>query len=125
MENNNTTIEKIDLLISKFQDPAYPEDLDKIKSLKETMQDLLAREALCQNETLKTIIKKYAIDVETSNKKLLIEDSTLLPDAQRDRLLDKKNLYLNFISTFDLLEIQKSIQGVDKEVDEEIAHLDL
>lgn len=116
-------IEKLDKLLSVFQDPAYVDDLEKIRSMKADTLDLLNREELCQNETLKETIKKFSGEVENINKRLLVEGSETLSTAERDRLIDKKNLYINFISYFDVEKLRKEIETVDKEVDAELEHV--
>lgn len=123
MTSNNPLLEKISFLQTKFSDPAYQDDLEKINSWKKDAEDLILREELCENDTLQTILKKYSKEVEEMHESLMTGDSTVLPDSKRDRLMDKKRLYQDFILTFDVLTIRTSLESVDKEVSEELANL--
>lgn len=124
-EKGHPILEKIDQLIEKFNDPAYPDDLVTIKTMRSDAEDLLSREALCQNEALKKIVRKYVTDIESFDVQLRNEDSKTLPDVARDRLIDKKKLYSDFVSQFDEIKIREELLAVDKEVAEQFAHLNL
>lgn len=125
-EKGHPTLEKIDQLISKFQDSsAYPDDIETLKSMRSNTEDLLAREALTQNEAMRKTVKKYNEDIASFDKQLINEDSKTFPDSARDRILDKKKLYMDFVSQFDEVKIRDELLAVDKEVADEFAHLNL
>ncbi len=124
MEKGHPLLEKIDLLRSKFKDPAYTDDLEKIQGWRKDAEELVAKEALCENDTLQQIIKGYEEEIEEMCESLMTGDSTVLKDYDRDRLMDKKRLYKKFVESFDLTNIRKSMESVDKEVSEELANLD-
>lgn len=122
-EQGHPLLEKVNTLQDKFKDPAYADDLEKIKSWKEALKDLIDREELFQNKKLQEILLKYKNDVVDMNTKILNNDSKTLGDYDRDRLLDKKKLYLEFIDTFNLDSIREALKSVDNEISDELASL--
>lgn len=123
-ENNigHPTLEKLKELKDKFANPAYKEDIFQIEAWETEVKDLLVRDELADKPSIKLILKRFYDEIDEVNALLLNSDSKLLSDIQRDRVLDKKKFYKEFLSLFDSTMIAKSIEAVDKEVDEELVN---
>lgn len=117
------TLDKIATLVKRFEDPAYASDVEQIRAWESTIKDLVAREELAQNPALEGVVEGYRKEVIDLEERIRTEDSTKLPDTQRDRLLDKVALYKGFLGRFDLKTIREEIAGIDNEVDENLAHV--
>lgn len=122
-EQGHPTLENLKELKAKFADPAWKEDIDVINSWEKEVKELIIREKLCENKALREIVKKFADDVTDMNTLLMNADSGTLSDEQRDRVLDRKKLYKDFIALFDPEEVRKSLEGVDKEVKANLKHV--
>lgn len=116
-EYTHPTLSALGTLREKLGDnPAYQSDIEQVTEWEKQVKDLVAREELAGSEKMKEIVAEYKSQVEAICGRLLTEDSTKLPEAQRDRLLDEKKLYEGFIVRFQLKEIRAAIETVDKEV---------
>lgn len=122
-EYTHPTLDKIASLRKRMENAAYADDLDKIGSWASAVKDLVAREDLAGNPVLDSTLEDLRKEAQDFEHRLRTEDSTKLPDAQRDRLLDKIALYNGFIGRFDIKTIREELESIDKMVDEELAHL--
>ena len=117
-----TILKKIDVLIDKFSDPAYPDDILEIKEWHKAVQTAMLKKDLRKHEGVQMLVEKLREDVIEIGVVLGAADSTKLPDRQRDRLLDRKELYLWFLGFFSRVEEELAI--IDKAVDEETKNLE-
>lgn len=116
MKNSQELLQRIDELKKKFADPAYPEDVETIKSWREKLIRAMLMDDLSKHEGIKMILKKYKEEIDEINELLLSADSTKLNDKERDRLLDKRYMYEDFVG---LLESpKKEMEMIEKEVTE-------
>lgn len=122
-EYSHPTLDKFASLRAQFDDPAFADDVVRIKEWEKETRDLIAREELADNEKIKDICAGYKRDIETMNESLRTEDSTQLPDPKRDRLIDKRNFYETFVKLFDPIAIAAALTDLDKNAQAELDHL--
>lgn len=122
MDNNTShpTLDKIKQLKEKFTNPAYNDDVVQIDAWESNLKDLLVRDDLAGKPSIMQILKRFSDEVADMNSLLLHADSKLLSDGERDRVLDKRKLYQDFLGLFNPEELSKAIQAVDKDIDEEL-----
>jgi len=111
-------LNKIQELESKFADPAFPEDLDRIKALRKRIEDSELYENLAKHEAVKDIANYCKDEIISINQRLLEATSETLPDKKRDNLMDKRNFYEWFISLFD----KEQLKAIEQQVNEELAN---
>lgn len=95
-----------------------PDDVPIIDSWLVEAEKLLLSKSLAEHDGVKFIIEAFTREVEGINKMLLADDSSKLPDYDRDRLLDRRdlaNVYLNLFLNLDD-KIAKMEDSVDKEL---------
>ena len=120
-EFTHPTLDKISNLRGMFKDnPAYTDDVERIGAWEAQVKDLIAREELAENTKIQETVRDYRGQIASICSSLITQDSTVLPDTQRDRLLDKKVLYESFIDRFDLKVIREELATVDKDVQAEL-----
>lgn len=118
---SHPTLDKIGSLREKLGDnPAYESDVQQVNDWEKEVRDLVARETLAEDPKMRDILAEYRENLNRIDGRLLTEDSTKLPDGQRDRLLDEKKFYEGFLARFDVKQIRAEIEAVDKEVQENI-----
>ena len=116
--NKEQLLLRIDNLLKEFSDPAFPDDVEAIKSWKSEVKRAIIIDDLKEHEGIKMIVE--FIDKEILDIDLVLTNaySDKCPDKVRDRLLDKKQLYLNFLELFpDEVEIQQIEKEVKKNED--------
>jgi hypothetical protein len=114
-------LEKLDQLRQKFDSPAYKDDPDTINAWdKEAKRAMLVGD-LKSHEGIKMIVDKLANDIAEINVLLSTARSDKFSDATRDRVLDKKELYLWFLGLFPGAE--KRLREIEKMVDENLQAL--
>ncbi len=116
LKMNNELEIRIDALLKKFVNPAFPEDIEEINKWKEEAKRAMLAKDIKNHEGIKLIVKRFASDVEGINLLLLNANSEKLSDKERDRLLDKKFLYIEFLSIFP--EAEKILKEIEKKVAE-------
>lgn len=113
-------LDKILKLKQRFLDRrGNPDDVPIINSWLVEAEKLLLTKSLAEHDGVKYVIETFVREVEGINKMLLADDSSKLPDYDRDRLLDRRdlaNLYLNLFLNLDD-KIAKMEANVDKELD--------
>jgi len=120
--NPEETLKDLDDLIRRFDDPAYPDDKEKLKSWKESLNQAMLMDDLAKHDAIKMIIEKYRQELIDINTVLQEADSEKLPDKKRDRLLDRKELYLEFLGLF--TDTKKIISEVGVAVSKEKSNLE-
>lgn len=121
-EQGHPTLESIKQLKAKFTDPAYKEDVIQIDAWETEIKELLIRDKLSDNPSMMGILKKFTDDVKDMNILLMNADSATLSSPERDRVLDKKKLYQDFLDLFNPNALRKAIEAVDSEVQAELDH---
>lgn len=108
---------KADDLVAKFTDPADPADLERFKSLRDRIGDLLLVDGVKDHEGIKILIDFAVDELKMINKRLQTENSTVLADKHRDRLFDRKNLWRWFL---DFFMADKELEAIEEAIDEEL-----
>ncbi len=116
-------LDRINKLKERFTDPAYQDDAATIQQWESELKELMVREKLLDNESIVKVIGKMAQDVSDMNNLLRSADSSILPDAKRDHVIDKRNMYQDFISLFNAGAVATRIQEIDAEVADNLASL--
>jgi hypothetical protein len=122
MTDPEEILQDLDNLIQKFEDPAYPDDKEKLKGWRDDLNRAMLMDDLRKHDGIKMIIEKYRqelIDIDTILREA---DSEKLPDKKRDRLLDRKELYLEFLGLF--TDTKKIISEVGESVKREKQNLE-
>lgn len=78
------------------------EDQPTISAWEEQAKQLLLVEHIAGSQAVQKLIQDLNGEIEKMNYALLNASSTVLTDAQRDRLLDKRELYKRITSYFDV-----------------------
>lgn len=121
---SHPTLDKVSNLRKLLgENPAYDADVEQISKWEEQVRELVAREEALENASVQKMLKELSDDVIRMDGDLRTKDSNALSAADRDRLLDKKALYEAFVARFSIKEIRAEIEGVDKEVQENIESL--
>lgn len=87
----------IDSLIVKFQDPAYPADLDDLEGTKAEAERVIFIKALQENEWLSVVLDTIRNDKKEVDLLLLEGDSTKVSDSVRDSLIRMRKFYDRFL----------------------------
>jgi len=113
-------LDKIRGLLSRFNN-GFEEDKKTIEYWYEEAQQLLVLDGIKQLGGIKYLIDILTTEVKEINRKLANNYSQELPDKQRDRLLDKRDMYLKFLNLF---EVEERIKDLEDRVDSELKRLD-
>jgi hypothetical protein len=100
-----------------FGSRADPQDVSSIDSWIEQAKRLLLIENLKGHDAMKYVSGIFSSEVEKLNHRLQNTYSKDMPDIERDRLLDRRDLaqkYLNLFSSVEE-ELKKMEENVDKE----------
>lgn len=117
-ETGHPTLARIDSIKKKYLENFEDRDKAVVQAWEKTVRDLMVREKLSENPALVEIIRALIGNVKEMNELLLSADSTSLPDKDRNRILDKKRLYVDFIRLFDSTVIRTELASVEKSIDE-------
>ena len=98
-----------------------PSNHEQIAEWESDVKQAILLDNLQAHDGIKLILKRLLTDIKHIDAKLLTFDSTQLPDKERDRLLDKKELYQSFTLLF--VDSEKKLVEIDKEMDEKLALL--
>lgn len=110
-------LEKIEKLEKRFSDPAYPEDVEEIKSWKGEVRRAMLGDNLKEHDAIKEIINHFQKEIEEMDLVLIHSYSDKLSDKARDRLLDRKEMYQQFL---DFFPQDKDLEIIADKVDENI-----
>lgn len=90
---------QLDQLKKKFAG-AHPEDTAAIDQWEKDLHRDLITKDLADHESMQRLLAGLERDIADMDTLLLNADSARLPDAQRDRVLDRKSLYAHFTGFF-------------------------
>lgn len=109
-------LDKIRLLKNKFNHRADPRDVAAIDGWYEEAKRLLLLDDLKNHDGVKYVIEIFKGDVKRISDKLDKSYSKDLPDIERDRLLDRRELAQKYLSLFEHVEsdLDKIEELVDK-----------
>lgn len=110
-------LNKIEGLVAKFTDPAFEGDNDQLKSWRSTVQRAMIQDDLKKHEGVQLIIEQLTKDLGEMDLILKTMKSDKLSEAQRDRIIDRKELYLWFIGLF--IDINTELKDIEAKVDEQ------
>ena len=116
------TLEKIDKLIEKFADPAFPEDLETIREWRDKVNMAILKKDLLKHEAIQMIIDYAKEELEDISFLLQTASSDKLPDNQRDKLLYRKAMWRWFVGIFK--NPDEEIAEIEAKVDSEEAELE-
>ncbi|MFH1290924.1 MAG: hypothetical protein ABIH92_05990 [Nanoarchaeota archaeon] len=116
IKGNQKVLDKIDKLLAKFADPEYPEDKAKILEWQDKVQRAMIVKDLSEHEGIIMIVDKLKEDLKDIRFLLNTAKSEKLSESARDRLIDKKLLYVWFLGLF--IRPDEVIKGIEEEVDE-------
>ena len=120
--SSTQTLEKIDKLLQKFQDPSFPEDLETIREWRNKVNMAILKKDLLQHEAVKMIIDYAKEEMEDIIFLLQTTDSQKLPDDLRDKLLYRKSMWRWFVGIFK--NPDEEIKEIEAKVDEEEKNLE-
>ena len=108
-------IDDIGRLAKKFSDYRSSEsDFRVIAQWKDTATRALLIENLLEHDGVRMLVAKIDEEIRQMDILLMSADSKTLPDLQRDRVLDRRDMYIWFRSFF--RDAQKDLSLVRKEV---------
>jgi len=108
-------LSKIQKLLDKFNQGGTAADVATIAAWQKQVERSLLIGDLEQHEGVKLWLKEIQNDLDDMSFLLLHADSKALPDAGRDRLLDRKVLYEKFRDFFHIAST--SLNATVKEID--------
>lgn len=100
-------LQKIEELKAKYNDPI---DAPQLTAWEKEATRLLLIEGVAGSDAVKYLTNQLRSEIETMDSFLLTMPSNDLPDILRDRMLDKKALYLRVISYFDVDTAKKELE---------------
>lgn len=120
--NKEQLLKKLNNLIAEFTNPAFVGDADRLKAWRSSLERAMIKESLKEHAGVKMILDKLREDLVKMTEVLQKADSEILPDKKRDRLLDKKELYLWFLGFF--ADIDEETAEIEKKVVEETEYFE-
>ncbi len=115
-------IDKITAFYDRFREKnGDAQDFPVIESWIEQAKRLLLLDDLSNHDAVKYITEAFQAEIETINQRLLQSDSTNLPDSERDRLLDKRDLANTYLNLF--VPVKSEIAKLEESVDNELRNL--
>lgn len=112
------TLEKAQALTKKLSDPAFPEDLERARQLEQDVKRLITEQKATDNPLIQRLLSIFQEELSEVNAALL-NDETITPE-QRNILFFRKKYCKKFLALFD---IQSAIADKDKEITNELSHL--
>lgn len=82
------------------------------------IEEVEAIRALSDNFILKELLSKYRLKIEAIDKSLLSKTSDTLPDIKRDRIIDEKALYTDFIQSFSSQSADEKLQELARKIEQ-------
>lgn len=111
-------LDKLQALRDKFfGNHADPQDVSVIDSWIEQAKRLLLMDNLKGHDAMKYVLGIFSGEVMKINQRLQNTYSKDMPDIERDRLLDKRNLAQKYLNLFSGVEEELKVleENVDKE----------
>lgn len=112
---------KINKLKEKFANAAFETDVQQIDSWIPQAKRLLLIGSLQEHDGVKFLLEKLTGDVRSMDELLLTANSTQLSALERDRVLDRKAFYKQFINFF--VSNEKDIEALNDRVDAELENV--
>ena len=94
-------------LRNKYTDPI---DTPDIEGWEKQVKRLLLVEAIADSEAITVLTTSLQSEVDSLDTQLLTSDSHSLSDYERDRVIDKKMLYLSVIDYFNVTDARKTLE---------------
>jgi hypothetical protein len=114
-------LERIDAIYLKMQNPEFPGDLVEIKIKRDKLYRMILLSDLRGHEGLNELLKEFTEEIGNINDRLLNENSNKLTDKERDRLIDKRELYADFILYLSYQE--KDLEDIEKWISDQENHI--
>ena len=112
---SNEILEKINKAKAKYLDP---QDQKRIFSWEDQVKRAFLVNSLKEHEGIQIILKKFEEDIKEIDNILIEAKSKDLTDLERDRLIDRKTLYKEFLKFF--IDAGVKIKRVEKEMEDSI-----
>lgn len=90
------------------------DDIAEIESWEKSLQKIRLMEDLKKHAGIQMILQDWTSEIVKINYRLNSEKSDTLPDKERDKLLDKREMFNKFISYF---STTNQLESLEKEVD--------
>lgn len=94
-------LKKLEDIKNKFTDPV---DANLIGSWQDTAKRLIMLKAVKENVAMQEVLTNLRTNITEMETLLLGADSKTLSDFERDRIIDRKSLYANFVGIFTNVE---------------------
>lgn len=112
-------LEKIQELYKKFSiGRADPQDLGSIDGWLTEAKRLLLLKSLKEHAGVQYVCDVFESEIKKINTALLNHDSKVLPERERDRMLDKRDLAQKYLNLF--IDIDKQLEKLENDVDKEV-----
>ena len=112
--NKQQLLDRIDSLLRQFSNPAFPDDVETMRNWKSQVYRAMINDNLKEHEGIKMIIDFIIKKIESIDLILLNAYSDKCSDLLRDRLLDKKEMYTDFLELFpqetELKQIEQEVK---------------
>lgn len=95
-----------------------PQDVVVIDSWIDEANKLFLLKSLKEHDGVRYVLKIFKTEVDAINTALLGKYSRELPDTERDRLLDKRDLAQKYLNLF--TPIDQRLEELESEVDNEL-----
>lgn len=82
---------------------------------------LLLIKSLAEHDGIKYVIDIFQAEVDAINRTLIGSDSKVLPDYERDRLIDRRDLAKKYLDLF--LPVDNLLEKLENDVDTELNNL--
>lgn len=113
-----TILDKILSLRNYFsQNKAEAQDIVVIEGWYEKAKRLLLVKSLLDHDGIKYVKDIFEGEVKMINSSLLESDSSKLPDYNRDRLLDRRDLAQKYLDLFN--GVDEELDSLEEQVDKE------
>lgn len=112
-------LDKIQALKDRFlKGRAEPSNITVIDSWMERAKQLFILKSLKDHDGIKYVLEIFETEVNRINDQLIKADSKTLPDGQRDRLMDRRDLAQKYLNLFN--PIDSELQALEEKVDSEL-----
>lgn len=98
-----------------------PQDISVIDSWMSKAKELFLKKSLLDHDGIKYVLEIFEGEVKSIDDRLLNEDSTKMPDKERDRLLDRRALAQKYLDLF--LTLESDLETLEGQVDNELEHI--
>lgn len=114
--------EKIEKLLSYFrQNRADAQDIGAIASWEDEAKRLFLIKSLKDHDGIRYVLEIFESEVKKINERLNSAYSKDLPDTERDRLLDKRELAKKYLDLFS--GVEEDLDSLEENLDTELSKL--